>query len=178
MTRTSTPVDAELARVGSELNRTVVPYGNAARQSEVRSKGAMAGGADVDRLVYLNVDRAEFGAKVVVTGEGELIWDVVNRKVKLEEIPDSDLPVQLQPMTMEARKDFVDQQFSKRKELQLKVDELSTQRDAFIKADMEKKIAAGAADSFDAKVAEMIQAQALRRGIQYNITAAGVPTEK
>jgi hypothetical protein len=154
MTRTSTPVDAELARVGSELNRTVVPYGNAARQSEVRSKGAMAGGADVDRLVYLNVDRAEFGAKVVVTGEGELIWDVVNRKVKLEEIPDSDLPVQLQPMTMEARKDFVDQQFSKRKELQLKVDELSTQRDAFIKADMEKKIAAGAADSFDAKVAE------------------------
>jgi hypothetical protein len=113
-----------------------------------------------------------------VTGEGELIWDVVNRKVKLEEIPDSDLPVQLKPMTMEARKDFVDQQFSRRKELQLKVDELSTQRDAFIKAEMEKKIAAGTGDSFDAKVAEMIQAQALRRGIQYNITAAGVSSEK
>ena len=26
------------------------------------------------------MDRAEFGAKIVVTGEGELIWDVVNRK--------------------------------------------------------------------------------------------------
>jgi hypothetical protein len=155
-----------------------VPYGNATRQSEVRTKESRAGGADVDRLVYLNVDRAEFGAKVVVTGEGELIWDVVNHKVKLEEIPDSDLPVQLQPLSMEARKDFVDQQFSKRKELQITVDELSAQRDAFIKADMEKKIAAGAGDSFDAKVAEMIQAQALRRGIQYNITAAGVWSEK
>ncbi|HET9130976.1 MAG TPA: hypothetical protein VFO86_08515, partial [Terriglobia bacterium] len=149
-----------------------------ARQSEVRSKGSLAAGADVDRLVYLNVDRAEFGAKVVVTGEGELIWDVVNHKVKLEEIPDADLPVQLKPMTMEARKDFVEQQFSRRKELQLKVDELSIQRDQFIKADMEKKIAAGTGDSFDAKVAEMIQAQALRRGIQYNITAAGVSPEK
>jgi hypothetical protein len=178
MTRTSTPVDAELARVGTELNRTVVPYGNGARQSEVRTKESLSRGADVDRLVYLNVDRAEFGAKAVVTGEGELIWDVVNRKVKLEEIPDSDLPVQLQPMTMEARKDFVDQQFSKRKELQLKVDELSTERDTFIKAEMEKKIAAGAGDSFDAKVAEMIQAQALRRGIQYNITAAAGSSEK
>jgi hypothetical protein len=95
--------------VGAELNHTVVPYDSATRQSEVRTKEARAGGADVDR--------AEFGAKIVVTGEGELIWDMVNRKVKLEEIPDSDVPVQLQPMTMEARKDFVDQQFSKRKEL-------------------------------------------------------------
>jgi hypothetical protein len=178
MTRTSTPVDSELTRLGAELNRTVVPYGNAARQSEVRTKGTMAASADVDRLVYLNVDRAEFGAKVVVTGEGELIWDVVNRKVKLEEIPDSDLPVQLRSMTVEARKEFVDQQFSKRKELQLKVDELSTQRDAFIKADMERKVAAGTGDSFDAKVAEMIQTQALRRGIQYNITAAGITPDK
>jgi len=178
MTRTSTPVDSELSRLGVELNRTVVPYGNATRQTEVRTKESRAGSADVDRLVFLNVDRAEFGAKVVVTGEGELIWDVVNHKVKLEEIPDSDLPVQLQPMSMEARKDFVDQQFSKRKELQIKIDELSTQRDAFIKAETEKKIAAGAGDSFDAKVAEIIQAQAVRRGIQYNITAAGVSKEK
>jgi Mg-chelatase subunit ChlD len=178
MTRTSTPVDSELSRLGVELNRTVVPYGTASRQSEVRTKESGAGGADVDRLVYLNVDRAEFGAKVVVTGEGELIWDVVNHKVKLEEIPDSDLPVQLQPMSMEARKDFVDQQFSKRKELQIKVDELSTQRDAFIKSETEKKIAAGAGDSFDAKVAEIIQAQAVRRGIQYNITAAGASKVK
>jgi len=173
MTATSTPIDAELARVGAELTSTVVPYGSAARQSEVRTKGSLAGGAAVDRLAYLNVDRAEFGAKVVVTGEGELIWDVVNRKVKLEEIPDSDLPVQLQPMSLEARKEFVDQQFSKRKELQIKVDELSTKRDNFVKADMEARIAKGVGDSFDAKVAEMIQAQARLRGIQYDITVSG-----
>jgi hypothetical protein len=171
MTATSTPVDAELMRVGAELNRTVVPYGNAARQSEVQTKGALAAAASADRLVYLNVDRADFGAKVVVTGEGELVWDVVNRKVKLEEIPDSDLPAQLQPLTLQARKDFVDQQFSKRKELQVKVDELATQRDKFVKAEMEKLTAAGFADSFDAKVAEMIQDQAKRVGIQYDLTA-------
>jgi hypothetical protein len=169
MTATTTPVDAELARVGAELNRTVVPYGNASRQSEVHTKEALAAGASADRLVYLNVDRADFGAKVVVTGEGELVWDVVNRKVKLEDIPDTDLPAQLQPMTLQARKDFIEQQFSKRKDLQIKVDELATQRDKFVKAEMEKLIAAGYADSFDAKVAEMIQDQAKRLGIQYDM---------
>ena len=181
MTRTVTPMDAELARVGAELNRTVVPYGNAAKQSEVRTKESRAGGADVDRLVYLNVDRAEFGAKAVVTGDGELIWDVVNRKVKLEEIPDADLPVQLQPMTMEARKEYVDQQFSKRKELQIQVDELSTKRAAYIKEETDKRLALGVGDSFDVKVAEMIQALAAERGIRYDITAAdaaGAPAAK
>lgn len=178
MTATSTPVDSELARIGAELTKTVVPYGNAARQSEVRSKGDRAEAAAVDRLAYLNIDRAEFGAKVVVTGEGELIWDVVNRKVKLEEIPDADLPVQLKPMTLEARKDFVDQQFTKRKELQIKVDELSTKRDSFVKAEMEKLVASGLGDSFDAKVAEMIQALALQRGIKYDITVTSGSTAR
>jgi Mg-chelatase subunit ChlD len=172
MNTVATPVDSELARLGSELTRTVVPYGDAAKQSEVRGKAAAAGRADADRLLYLNIDRAEFGAKVVVTGEGELIWDVVNRKVKLEEIPDSDLPVLMKAMTLQERAAFVEEQFTKRKELQIKVDELATQRDAFIKAEMDKLGTRGAGDSFDSKVAEIIQTQALRRGIKYDIYGA------
>jgi hypothetical protein len=173
MTATATPVDAELARVGAELTRTAVPYGNATLQSEVRSKGGLAVGADVDRLVYLNLDRADFGMKSVVTGEGELIWAVVNNKVKLEDIPESDLPVQLKSMNLQARKEFVDQQFTKRKELQIRIDELAKEREVLVKAEMEKRIAAGAGDSFDVKVGEMVQSQAQRRGIKYEIITPG-----
>jgi len=166
----ATPVDADLARLSGELSRTVVPYGKATTQSEVRSKMAAAERADADRAVFLNVDRAEFGAKVVVTGEGELIWDVVNRKVKLEDIPESDLPVSMQKMNPQERSTFVAEQFAKRKELQVKVDELATRRDALIKNEMEKLATEGKGDSFDAKVAEIIQAQALSRGIKYDIS--------
>jgi Mg-chelatase subunit ChlD len=169
MTGITTPVDSELSRLSSDLSRTVVPYGKATTQAEVRTKMAAAERADADRMVFLNVDRAEFGAKVVVTGEGELIWDVVNRKVKLEEIPDSDLPVLLKGMTLEQRTTFVSEQFAKRKELQIKVDELAAQRSVHIKAAMDK-LGEGSRDSFDAKVAEMIQAQARRAGIAYDIT--------
>jgi Mg-chelatase subunit ChlD len=174
MTGITTPVDTELLRLSRELSRTVVPYGKASTQAEVRSKTATAERADVDRLVYLNVDRAEFGAKVVVTGEGELIWDVVNRKVKLEEIPDSDLPVALKEMTLEQRTKFVTEQFTRRKEIQIKVDELATQRNIHIKATMDK-LGETRRDSFDAKVAEIIQAQARRAGIDYDITSRAAP---
>jgi hypothetical protein len=171
MRTVSTPVDSELLRLSSELQRTVVPYGKAATQAEVRTKMAAAERADADRVVYLNVDRAEFGAKIVVTGEGELIWDVVNRKVKLEEIPESDLPVQLKGMTPEQRTTFVAEQFAKRKELQIKVDELATRRETLVKAELDK-LAVGERDSFDIKVAEMIQAQAQRRGIKYDMSGS------
>jgi hypothetical protein len=170
MTGITTPVDVELSRLSSELSRTVVPYGKATTQAEVRSKMAAAERADADRMVYLNVDRAEFGAKVVVTGEGELIWDVVNRKVKLEEIPDSDLPVLLKGMTPEQRTAFVSEQFANRKVLQIKVDELAAQRSAHIQAAMDK-LGESSRDSFDAKVAEIVQAQARRAGIAYDITS-------
>ena len=170
MTAISTPVDAELARLSGELSRTVVPYGNAARQSEVRMKQAAAGTADADRLVYLNIDRAEFGAKVVVTGEGELVWDVVNHKVRLEDIPETDLPVMMKSMSREERTTFVSEQFAKRKELQIKVDELAAERAAHVKVAMTKLVETGNADSFDLRVAAMIQDQALRRGIQYDIS--------
>jgi len=173
MTAISTPVDAELARLSAELSHTVVPYGNAARQAEVRTKQAAAGAADADRLLYLNIDRAEYGAKVVVTGEGELVWDVVNHKVKLEDIPDSDLPVTMKSMTQEQRTTFVSEQFAKRKELQTKVDELATERAAHIKVAMTQVIETGKADSFDLRVAEIIQDQARRRGIQYDLNLQG-----
>jgi len=173
MTAISTPVDAELARLSAELSHTVVPYGNAARQAEVRTKQAAAGAADADRLLYLNIDRAEYGAKVVVTGEGELVWDVVNHKVKLEDIPDSDLPVTMKSMTEEQRTTFVSEQFAKRKELQTKVDELATERAAHIKVAMTQVIETGKADSFDLRVAEIIQDQARRRGIQYDLNLQG-----
>ncbi len=135
---------------------------------------ATAERADADRVVYLNADRADFGAKVVVTGEGELIWDVVNRKVKLEEIPESDLPVVMQKMSALERTTFITEQFTRRKELQIQVDDLTTQREAHIKTAMEAS-AQTDRDSFDVKVAEIIRAQALRRGIQYDMSpsAAG-----
>ena len=174
MTAITTPFDAELARLNSDLARTAVPYGNAAKQAEVRTKAAVADRADAERIAFLNLDRADFGEKAVVTGSGELIWDVVNRKVKLEEIPESDYPVVLQGKTLEQRTVFITETVAKRKDLQVKVDELVTKRDAHLKEVM-TKVSDASRDSFDAKVAEIIHKQALLRGINYDISA---PAEK
>jgi hypothetical protein len=165
-----TPVDAELTRLSRELASTAVPYGNAAKQLEVRSKVAAADRADVERIAYLNLDRANFGEKAVVTGSGELIWDVVNQKVKLEDIPESDLPVALKGKSIDQQKTFVSEQVSKRKDLQIRVDGLSKTRDAHVKAEMTKLAESGVRDSFDKAIAEMIHAQARQMGIDYDIS--------
>ena len=106
----------------------------------------------------------------MVTGSGELIWDVVNQKVKLEDIPDSDLPLTLQGKTVEQRKTFVADQVSRRKDLQIRVDELSKQRDAHVKVEMTKLAESGIRDSFDKAIAEMIHIEAKRLGIDYDIS--------
>ena len=170
MSAISTPVDSELSRLSRELTRTVVPYGDAARQSEVRTKSAAASRADADRMVFLNVDRADFGAKIVVTGEGELIWDVVNRKVRLEDISEADFPVSMKEMTLQEKRTFVQEQFNRRKELQLQVDELSKERELHVKVEMDKLAASGSGDSFDAKVADIIREQARRLGVEYDVS--------
>lgn len=170
MLQTSTPHDSELSRLSAELARTVVPYGDAATRVSVQSKADRAADASTERVLVMNVDRAEFGAKVVVTGEGELIWDVVNHKVNLEEIDAAALPANMKQMTIEERKAFVDEQFTKRKDIQTRVDALSTQRAAYLRTEMAKT--AQKPDSFDNRVAEMIRAQAMRQGIEYDASIA------
>ena len=82
-------------------------------------------------------------------------------------------PGKREVMTQEQRTTFVSEQFAKRKELQTKVDELATERAAHIKVAMTQVIETGKADSFDLRVAEIIQDQARRRGIQYDLNLQG-----
>ena len=76
----------------------------------------------------------------------------------------------LQGKSLEQRTAFITETVAKRKELQVKVDELVTKRDAHLKEVM-TKVSESSRDSFDAKVAEIIHAQALLRGIQYDISS-------
>jgi hypothetical protein len=185
----ATPVDAELSRLSVELSTTVVPWGDALRQTAVRTKnavaadsarGGIAGGAGAaasataaDRVLFLNLEPGAAGSKTVVTGEGELIKDLASNKVKLEDIKESDLPPQMRTMTMEERKQYVAGQTARRAELQAKVDALAKQRVGLMKVEMSKLPDQSNRDSFDAKIADLIRGQGLKKGIHYDAPEAG-----
>jgi hypothetical protein len=184
-----TPMDSDLARLSAELSSTAVPYGDAKQQAAVNAKNANAnmnafggggggrggGGAAAnapalaDRLTVLGRDAAAGGARSVVTGDGELIRDISIGKIKLEDVKESELPPNMQKMTVEERKKYVDEQLAKRKELQSKVDDLTKQRADYLKEEMSKQ--AGTPDSFDARVNDMVRSQAQKKGIVYEAPA-------
>lgn len=159
MTAVATPFDDEIAAVSGELGATVVAWGDSARQEEARSKvsGAAAAPASVA------ADRAAFNLAtggVAIQGRGDLVEDVAAGGVNVKTIAKDQLPPEMQRMTPEERVAFVEKQTAKRAELNRRLADLAKKRADFIAA--EQKRLAGSGDSFDAKVAEIVAAEAAR----------------
>ena len=108
-----TPMDARLAALSEELAGTVLPYGDASEQRELRHKLRLAAEAPAPaaaaRLSYL--DKSGEGA---VSGRADLVDAVKNGKVKLDELDDDELPEPMQSMDAPQRDAYVQQVLEQR----------------------------------------------------------------
>ncbi len=101
-------------------------------------------------------------ARGVITTDGDLVADAQSGRVKLESIPDAELPDQLQKLTPPQRKAELEKNTAERKTLDQKLVELVKQRDAFAAAERQKRPANARKDSFDQVVEETLRAQVRR----------------
>lgn len=168
MVAVSTPLDEKIATLSRELGATAIGYGDAGRRKEVEEKVSVAAAAPA----AVAADKVTFAARAgasgaVVTGEGDLVADVLTGKAKLEDVKVVDLPADLRAMTPEAREDHVRKQTAKRADLGRQVNELVRQRDELIAAERTKLAASGAKDSFDGQVAQTVREQAAKKGLAY-----------
>jgi len=158
MTAMTTPYDEEIARMSAEIGSTVIPYGDAGKQEESRSKVAKAAGAPstvaADRAAY----NLASGGKAI-QGTGDLVEDFREGRVDLGRLPLKELPVELQGLSPAQRKAYVASRQAKRDTLNALLAELSEKRAAYV---LKERRAAAGADSFDTKVSEIISAQAAR----------------
>jgi Mg-chelatase subunit ChlD len=157
----ATPYDEELAKLNTELNATVVAWGDGRQLSETRGKIVLAESAApaaaADRMSY-NV-----AAGKVMQGRGDLIDDLRHGHVKLDDVKKEQLPENLQKMTPEELKAHLEKQSAERSKIQNKVTELGKKRQDFIDAERKRLEAeTGKTDSFDAKVSEIVREQASR----------------
>jgi Mg-chelatase subunit ChlD len=159
MTAVATPWDDEIARVSAEIGATVIPYGDPARQAEAMSKVSSAAGAPAS----VAADRAAYnlasGGKAI-QGGGDLVADSSSGAVDLASLKDEQLPPELRKLTPAERRAYVARQQSLRAELNAKLSDLSQKRADYIAKEQARL--AGQGDSFDAKVAEIIAAEAAR----------------
>jgi uncharacterized protein YegL len=162
----ATPMDEELARLNRELAGTVVAYGAESERRDAEEKLGNALRAEApaaaDRLAYMA--KASEGA--VVTGAKDLVADAAAGAPVASVAPES-LPARLREMPATEREAYVEQQVTKRKQVQARIAQVAAERDAYLAKEEAKARAAGRADAFDQKVNDAIKAQAARKGIGF-----------
>jgi len=163
----ATPMDAELAKLNTEVGRTIVAYGREDERKAVKAKQARAEAAAVAAPSAV-ADRLAFNAATgkVVQGGGDLLDGLKEGSVSLDKLDAKALPEEMRELDAPGRKAFLQKKEAERTRIQARIAELSRQRQTFLEADAKKRAAAGQADSFDGKVGEAIRAQAARKGIR------------
>ena len=122
----STPMDKELSQLNERISATVIPYGTAKLQAEVREKNAIAASAPAAAMA----DRLSFNSKTGkgVQGRGDLVDALNSNELKLESIDSKQLPEEFQKLDKDELEKRVNKAQHDRADLQKKVLELSKER--------------------------------------------------
>lgn len=162
MVTIATPFDEAIAAASGDLAATAVVYGSREEQEVSRSKMEKAAAAPAS----VAADRASYnlasGGKAI-QGSGDLVEDARAGLVELSKVAKDNLPVEMQKMTAKEQAAYVAGKQAARETLNARLADLAKKRAAFIEQEQKKLAAAGGGDSFDARVAAIIAAQAARR---------------
>jgi len=127
----ASPQDAEILRLGNELNRTYLAYGAEGRASIERQANADAASAQLNPNVAL--ERAQLKG---TRSYNNATWDVVdaveNDRNFLAQANDAELPAELRGRSLGERQQIVAAQATRRAALRSRIAKLEAERTAFL----------------------------------------------
>jgi hypothetical protein len=157
-----TPYDDELVELGQKLNETYIAYGYYGDEYKKRQKEQDMNASNQAPEVLVE--------RTVTKGSGQYkneSWDLVDAdkggEVKIEELEEDALPEEMKDMTVEERKEYIDEKANEREKIQKKIIELDNKRRNFI-AD---KLAEGEDNTLDAAMLKMIREQAAEKNYEF-----------
>ncbi|MBI1367180.1 MAG: VWA domain-containing protein [Planctomycetes bacterium] len=156
------PQDKEIAELGVQLNTTYINYGAAAPAAAANQAAQDANAAKLSESS--SVQRAVTKANAYYVNSN---WDLVDalreKKIKLEEVKDADLPEAMKKMSLEERRAYVTEQQTKRQQIQEKINTLNDQRKDYVAAELKKRSEAGGEKTLDQALIESVRAQATKK---------------
>lgn len=159
------PQDAEITRLGQELNATYLAYGASGAASVARQAKADVVAAKMSPKVA--VERMQLKAKKAYSNSN---WDLVDaQKAKptfLENAKDDDLPEQMRGKTLDEKKAIVAQATAARDALQKQLAKLEAERTAFLAAESAKG-GGGDAPSLGTELTKSAKKVAAKKGFAY-----------
>jgi pyruvate/2-oxoglutarate dehydrogenase complex dihydrolipoamide acyltransferase (E2) component len=161
------PQDAAIVSLNSDLNKTYIPVG---------SLGAvrLAAQSEQDTNADANKDSGALLQRVLTKASLNYCnshWDLVDACAEKDfdwaKVKDEDLPEPMRGLSVEEKQAYVAAKRAERAEIQQKIQTLNTERDAYVKAELEKR-GDGAEDTLDKAVVNTVKEQAVAKGYQFD----------
>lgn len=171
-----TPQDAELAKLNTKINALFLPYGKVAQQRERLSLqekqdaavGGFGGGALANRA-------AAKASGLYAQSNWDLVTAIAQKKVKLEDIPEEELPQVLRDLPADKRLAYVKEKAAERTALEAEIQALCAKRDAYL-AEERAKAGAAAAPTLEKAVVDVVRKQAEAKNFKF-VPRPTVPVE-
>jgi hypothetical protein len=155
------PQDAEIAKLGVELNKTYLPFGKMGQAGQARQcvQDANASASSVGAIVNRSISK---GNAVYCNDAWDLVDAIKNGHCKLEDVKDEDLPPDMVKLDKAARAARVDRAAKERQAISARINELSRKREEFLTAERKKR-ANAKEDTLDQAIVKAIRDQARRQ---------------
>lgn len=154
-----TPYDGDIAKYGEEINKTYVAYGSSGKKNLARQEVQDSNAASMSTESV--TQRAVFKSKSQYSNES---WDLVDAKKKgksIDDVDEEELPSEMQKMSKDERKKYVEKKAQERAEIQAKINKLNIQREEYIQKKM--KETSGSKDTLDSVIISAVRELAKKK---------------
>lgn len=159
----STPQDKLLLELNMKLNATYVPYGSYGAAGAMNQREQDANAASLGPQSCASRASAK-GTALYSNGGWDLVDALRDGKIKVEELPASELPENMQPMTADERSAYVEGMQRARSAVQQEIKEATAAREKFLAAERQKQTGK---TSLDDAIIEALRKQAESKGFRF-----------
>ena len=157
------PQDKEIAELGLKLNETYIAFGSMGDSFRKRQ---------IEQDLNAEAISAEAKVQRVVSKSSmyytNSVWDLIdackNSNFDIKDVNDEELPENMQKMTIEERKAFVDEKAKQRTEIQEEIQQLNEQRKVYVAEEMKKLSKEG--DTLGSAIIQAVSKQATQRNFE------------
>ena len=161
----ASPQDADILRLGSDLNATYMAYGDEGAVSMARQAKADASSAQLSPKVAL--ERAQLKSTKNYRNDSWDVVDAVNNSGKfLDQVSDDKLPIELRGKTLAEKQKIVAANAAKRADLKAKIAKLEAERNTFLAAERAKQNSA-TAPSLETELMKTTKQVAAKKGYKF-----------
>lgn len=159
------PQDKEIAKLGVALNQTYLAYGTDGKLGAGRQ---VAQDANVMSLAPASGAVAQRAVAKASANYRNSSWDLVDavkeQKADVSKLKTEELPAEMQKLSVDERKTYVETKSKERAEMQTKINELNKEREKYVAARM-KEVAG--TNTLDAAVISAVREQSAKRNFKF-----------